>query len=89
MSVNAISSLVSSYVQKVTGGGTSPQGATTVASAAQEASETLDTTTKEAQHGDAVARQKLQQLQAKQQQNQAAPSSPSEPGKGDLVDHHA
>jgi hypothetical protein len=60
---------------------------------AQEASENAVTTTKEAHHGDPVAKLKLKHAKAKEQQAEATQSpaakAASEPGKGELVDHKA
>ncbi len=62
---------------------------TSVASAADEATESQATTMKEAQGGDRVAMRKLQQQQQAKLQQQSAQPTAAEPGKGEMLDHHA
>ena len=86
MSVNPVGSSVAAFAQKVaSGGATQPN---TVAAAVQEATETPQTTLKEAQKGDKVAIRKLQQEQQAKQQ-QSAHAKASEPGKGGHLDSEA
>lgn len=90
MSVNSVSSLVSSCAKQVTSGSTGGAPKTNaVAAAIQEATESQTTTLKEAQNGDPIARKKLLKQQQAAQQQKAVHTKASEPGKGGAVDHDA
>ena len=89
MSVSAIGSALIAASQKVASNGTSTTtSSTSPAAVAQEFAETQAQTTKEAQHGDPVAKKKLAQLLAKEQQ-QSPQELSTEPGKGTVADHIA
>jgi len=79
MSISGITKDLSSYVKGVVSSGASP---TSVAAAAQEATETKAQTLKEAQKGDRVA---IKKLQHEQEQEQAQSISQS----GDGIDAKA
>jgi hypothetical protein len=84
MSISAITSAVSQYVQKITAGGKSPTGAS---SALEEAKETAAVTAREAANGDRQAIAKVARLQQLAQAQQSGPAK--EPGKGEAVDKAA
>lgn len=87
MSISSIGASFIASAQNVSSGAGSTGS---VASSNEEAQETQQTTIKEAQRGDPVAKRKLLQIQAKQQQQQqAAQPKASEPGKGASIDHEA
>ncbi len=93
MAISAITNLVSSYVQQVTGSTpTTSSNPNNPAIANKEANEPLPLLTKQAKHGDQVAKLILKKIQkrdaAKAQQAEPA-RSPAEPGKGEQVDQHA
>ena len=83
MSVNAITSAVGSYVQKVV---SSVPAQSSVSSPLQEAQETSAVTAKEAARGDRQAKAKLAVEEQKQQALENLPTK--ERGKGDLIDHY-
>jgi len=93
MSISAVTNAFANYAQNITGttGGKAPAGASAAVSSAssalQEASETAAQTTKEAAHGDRVAKAKLAHLQ--QVQQQAAAPTPSPSGTGKILDKAA
>lgn len=88
MSVNPVNGSIAAFVQRTASGGASQPQPSAMASAVQEATETPQTTLKEAQKGDQVAIRKLrQEQQAKQQQS--AQAKTTEPGKGSHIDSDA